>query len=129
LLVEGDRVLLCQRGPDRAVCPNCWDIPRGHLEPGELPPAALQRELHEELGIEVEAAGASLLRVISEREFELSVWHLRSWVGDLTNVAPEEHDRLGWFSLRQASELEMADCAISISLPMRSGRLSSMRVR
>lgn len=35
-LVRGDgRVLLCHRQADRASYPNVWDLPGGHIEPGE----------------------------------------------------------------------------------------------
>lgn len=42
------RVLICERA-DRA---GCWQFPQGGIKRGELPEAALPRELREELGLE-----------------------------------------------------------------------------
>jgi 8-oxo-dGTP diphosphatase len=49
------RFLLAQR-PRGKVYEGYWEFPGGKIEPGESAVAALARELHEELGIEVEQA-------------------------------------------------------------------------
>jgi 8-oxo-dGTP diphosphatase len=46
------RVLLQRRAPGRQMA-GLWEFPGGKVEPGEVPEAALARELAEELGIEV----------------------------------------------------------------------------
>ena len=46
-------VLLAQRPPDDPLGPR-WEFPGGKVERGESPEASLQRELLEELGIQVE---------------------------------------------------------------------------
>jgi 8-oxo-dGTP diphosphatase len=55
------RFLLGQR-PAGKVYAGYWEFPGGKIEPGEAPLAALKRELHEELGIEVERAYPWLTR-------------------------------------------------------------------
>ena len=50
-LLDGEgRILLQQRAPGRAMA-GLWEFPGGKVESGELPEAALARELEEELGI------------------------------------------------------------------------------
>ena len=58
VLVQPDgRYLLAQR-PAGKPYEGYWEFPGGKLEPGESVEAALARELHEELGIDVEACDA-----------------------------------------------------------------------
>ncbi|TDK43760.1 NUDIX hydrolase [Antarcticimicrobium luteum] len=53
VLVDGDRVLLAQRGksPDKGL----WGFPGGHVEPGETALEAARRELREETGLAARA--------------------------------------------------------------------------
>ncbi len=44
------RVLLLRRSLQDSFGPGLWGLPGGHLQPGESPEAALDRELREELG-------------------------------------------------------------------------------
>jgi 8-oxo-dGTP diphosphatase len=55
IMAADGRFLLAQRPPGK-VYAGYWEFPGGKVEPGEDPAAALARELHEELGIEVQCA-------------------------------------------------------------------------
>ncbi len=53
-LVDADgRILLTQKPEGKALA-GLWKFPGGKVEPGERPEHALIRELHEELGIDVD---------------------------------------------------------------------------
>ena len=51
---DAGRFLLAQRPPGKAY-EGYWEFPGGKVEPGESAAAAMRRELHEELGIDVDA--------------------------------------------------------------------------
>jgi 8-oxo-dGTP diphosphatase len=51
ILVQGDRILACQRRHDDPYGLQ-WEFPGGKLEPNENPKQALRRELAEELSID-----------------------------------------------------------------------------
>lgn len=105
LLIADGRVLLGHRHASRAWYPDCWDVPGGHVEPGESALDALRREFLEELGVEI---------VVNERpadvhlvndSYDLHVWVVSAWRGEVTNKATDEHDELGWFDFENVCQL------------------------
>lgn len=81
LIFRGSKLLITQRRPDDHL-PNLWEFPGGKLEQGETFEICLVREIHEELGIEIE---------------------VRELVEDLTHSYPEKTVRLRFFSCRLVS--------------------------
>jgi 8-oxo-dGTP diphosphatase len=111
VLVRDGCALLCLRSPQRRWSPCLWDLPGGHVEPGESDPVALARELGEELGVEVAAStiAATLPEIrIIDHEVDMRVWVVGAWAGEAVNAAPEEHDRIGWFGLTRLRALPLA---------------------
>ncbi|WP_232021623.1 MULTISPECIES: NUDIX domain-containing protein [Pseudonocardia] len=100
VLMDGDRVLLGLRHPDRVSFPGVWDVPGGHVEPGESPRRALRRELREELGIEATVEEPWSRLADDDLGIDLSLWLIRHWHGDIRNLAPHEHQQLRWFTAR-----------------------------
>lgn len=83
LINAAGEVLIAQR-PEGKIAAGQWEFPGGKLEAGETPRAALDRELHEELGIEVEDA-RPLIRVThaySDRTVRLDCWRITRWRGE-----------------------------------------------
>ncbi len=96
-LVDADgRVLIARRPADKTLG-GLWEFPGGKVEAGEPPEATLIRELHEELGIEVDPACLAPLSFASHAydDFHLlmPLWVCRKWQGI---VEAREHEALKW---------------------------------
>lgn len=107
-LVDSDgRVLLAERPAGKAMA-GMWEFPGGKIEPGETPEAALIRELHEELAIDVTAACLAPLAFASHGydDFHLlmPLYACRKWDGQ---VVPREGQNLRWVRPRDMYDLPM----------------------
>ena len=108
VLQADDQVLLCHRSPTRHAYPNVWDLPGGHIEPGESALAALVRELHEELGIQISEPAHPPLSFLRMDTADLRIWLIEDWTGTPHNTAPDEHDDLAWVGTDDLSALALA---------------------
>ena len=96
-LIDADgRVLLARRPPGKAMA-GLWEFPGGKVQPGEVPEAALIRELREELGIDTRT---SCLAPIAFASHGYDDFHLlmplfvcRVWQGQ---ARPLEDQELAW---------------------------------
>ena len=88
------RVLLAER-PHAKPWAGYWEFPGGKIETGEAPLAALARELHEELGIELEAATPWMTFVYAypEKSVRLHFFRVSRWHG---TPYGREGQRLAW---------------------------------
>lgn len=90
-----------------------WEFPGGKCNPGEPALAALKRELHEELGIEVGNAipWMQVRHAYSDRDVLLDVWQITAWRGD-------PHGREGqearWCDIRDLPVLDFPEADLPI---------------
>lgn len=99
VLVRGGSVLLAQR-PVGKVAAGYWEFPGGKIEPGETTRQALERELHEELGVDVRAA-RPLIRFRHEytnRTVLLDTWLIDGFEGEPHG---REEQALAWVTARE----------------------------
>ncbi|MGH9090913.1 MAG: NUDIX hydrolase [Acidimicrobiales bacterium] len=80
VIVADGKAFVLRRSADRRLFPNCWDIPGGHVEPGESLLGALRREIEEETGWTLAAVRADL--------------GTQRWAGDDDGSVQVEHDYL-----------------------------------
>jgi 8-oxo-dGTP pyrophosphatase MutT (NUDIX family) len=80
VVVERDgRVLLLQRSPVMTWLPNRWNLPGGHIEPGEASAQTAARELFEEAGLI-----AQTLTPFCRARYDghvIDVFHTKHWIG------------------------------------------------
>lgn len=96
LIDQDGRVLIAKRPSGRDMA-GLWEFPGGKIEAGELPEAALIRELKEELGINV---SESCLAPLTFASHSYSDFHLlmplfvcRKWQGEIVAL---ENQELAW---------------------------------
>jgi 8-oxo-dGTP diphosphatase len=93
LLDDHGRLLAARRSAPSALAGG-WEFPGGKVEPGETDEQALQREVREELGVDIVLAD----RIGGDWPLK-DGWVLRLWTGTVVaGVARplEDHDELRW---------------------------------
>ena len=107
-LVDGERRVLLQRRAASRHMAGLWEFPGGKIEEGELPEAALSRELKEELGIDVDAAALAPATFASaslgERHLLLLLYICREWRG---SPEPLDASALKWVRPDEMAVLQM----------------------
>ncbi len=104
IMNDEGRAFVHRRGPDRQLFPNCWDLPGGHVEEGETPLEALEREVLEETGWRVRRVVAELGEmswVGNDGVGRLELDYLVEVEGDLTTPRLEwpNHVEFTWVGL------------------------------
>ena len=111
-LLQGTRILLCRRAPNRHYYPGVWDVPGGHVHAAESIVEGLVRELEEELG--VVPIRFAKLAIFSEPlpdghvSNECHIYGVLAWTGTPCNLQFEEHSEVRWFSWDETLTLEWA---------------------
>ena len=115
---ESGRILLCRIAPSVAAG-EIWTLPGGGLEFGEPPEEAVLRELAEESGYQGEVVGLADVkdRVVTDSEGGgrmhaiRIVYRVKVTGGDLRDEIDGSTDTCAWFSLEEASRLNLGGLA------------------
>ena len=108
VFLEGDRVLACRRAPGVQAAGR-WEFPGGKLEDGEAPRAALEREVAEELDVEVEVGELfdRTTTVVDGVAVTLECYFVRALAEP--PVTSTDHDMVAWFARERLTWLNWAD--------------------
>jgi 8-oxo-dGTP diphosphatase len=107
ILQKENTILICQRHRSDAYGLQ-WEFPGGKVEPGENLPAALGRELSEELGIEA-VVGSEVYRLrhqYPDRYVEVAFFSVTEFAGDAQNRVFESIAWVGRTDLSKYNFLE-----------------------
>jgi mutator protein MutT len=113
-IIEKDgKVFAARRKPGNHHLAGFWEFPGGKLEPGESPQACLQRELAEELGIQV-AVGAFFGENIHEygdKRVLLLAYRVTHLSGEFQLL---DHDKLCWVAPDEMLDFQWAPADIPL---------------
>ena len=102
-IVRGDRVLAARRtAPPEAA--GRWEFPGGKVEAGESPEAALVREIHEELGCDIEVTAWLPGEVPIGDRYVLTV--ATAVLADDADPDPSEHDEIRWLGAAELDDID-----------------------
>lgn len=98
-------VLIAQR-PAGKIAAGKWEFPGGKIERDESAEAALQRELHEELGIAITSARPLICvsHDYSDRRVILDTWLVSGWSGEIHG---REQQALAWVQAQALAHYDL----------------------
>ncbi len=100
------KILIVRRGPGQSGA-GFWEFPGGKVEAGEIPEAALVREIDEELGMNIRVGA-----LVGEQDFAYpsKVIRLRVYwaLSEHDDVELREHDALKWSAIHEIDKDELS---------------------
>jgi len=104
VVVANGKILLLQRDDNPGIRdPNCWQLPGGGVEDGEMPDEAIKRELQEEIGII-----PSLLNFLISPSAETHAYYARLTDEEVRSIKKgDEGKDLRFFSFDELSQIPL----------------------
>ena len=117
------RVLIAQRPAGKHMAGG-WEFPGGKLESHEDPLAGLQRELHEELGVDVHEAARLIAyeHTYADRCVFLDLWLVTRFTGCARSL---EGQPLQWVALEDLDNVGLLEADAPMIPPLREARAKS----
>jgi len=114
VIQRADGAFLLAQRPQGKVYAGYWEFPGGKIEPGEPPAQALARELHEELGLELERAYPWITRVFiyPHAKVRLNFFRVTAWRGE--PHPREAQEKIIW----QRADAAMAEPMLPANAPV-----------
>ncbi|MBN2263821.1 MAG: (deoxy)nucleoside triphosphate pyrophosphohydrolase [Prolixibacteraceae bacterium] len=107
ILVENGKILACQR-KFNTDHPLKWELPGGKIETGETKTACIQREIVEELGVNVK-----VLTELTALNYDYGFKKIRliPFVCEITSgiLEAHEHESIKWLALNELKEVDWAE--------------------
>lgn len=129
---EGDKVLMVKRrGPWRA---GQFTFPSGHVEEAEPIKVAAQRELKEEVGLDVQLGDLRFAHVCnraSEPDIDQDPEYLdfffeaTNYTGTPQNMEPEVHSEIAWIDINELDNYPVIDYAQNALKNIKNGNVYS----
>lgn len=114
IIQRGDEILCLQRGPSKYdYISKKWEFPGGKVEPGESKEGALQREIQEELGMDIHILGPLLTVEYAYPDFKITMHALQCTV-ESPELTLHEHIAYTWLTAQELTTLDWAAADLPI---------------
>jgi 8-oxo-dGTP diphosphatase len=129
LIRREGQILISRRRADQAM-PLLWEFPGGKVEPGEAPVVALEREVREELGCDVQVGAVEDVVFHAYAEFDLVMLVYRCTVV-AGEPRPVEVAEIAWVDPITLPDRELlpADFPLARRLAREAGAASELGAR
>lgn len=108
LLLNAQNEVLLLRRINTPFCNGCYSLPGGQINRGETARETVMREACNSLGITIDLNALEFVHVMyrkcNEPEFFACVFKAHNWQEIPTNLEPERHDDMQWFSFDSLPE-------------------------
>jgi 8-oxo-dGTP diphosphatase len=112
IIEHNNKILICQRS-ERMKLPLKWEFPGGKIENGESKENCLKREIHEELGLEIEIEWVLTSVEHQYPEFSLRLYpFLCKWTGGSLAIA--EHVQAIWVNKSELQNYDWAEADVPV---------------
>lgn len=110
IIVQNNTVLLCKRKPGKSLG-GYWEFPGGRIEEGESPQQCLEREIWEELGIEI-VAGKTMME--HTHHYDFGIIHLIAIESKVLTgeIELSVHDEYQWVPISKLLTYKLAPADI-----------------
>lgn len=114
-VVDGEeKVFLPKRADTKKFLPGKYELPGGHIEYGESMELGLQREIKEELGVEVSIGDPFAVFTYTNEikgSHSIEVVYFAKLISDTEDISinPEDHSSFGWFNVDEAIKLNSSE--------------------
>ena len=106
LILEKDGKYLFSQRKNTGYRDGFYTVPSGHVDPGELPVAAMVREAGEEIHISLDQKDLDFVHVLFQQDSYIDFYFkARVWSGEPINGEPDKCSDLRWATLDELGEL------------------------
>ncbi|MDD2234538.1 MAG: 8-oxo-dGTP diphosphatase MutT [Desulfitobacteriaceae bacterium] len=112
IIIKDNKILITQRASGQNLAGK-WEFPGGKIEPGENPQQCLQREIREELDVDIEVSDffAESIHTYQSGTIKLMAFWCRWLSGDF-NL--QVHSKLAWVNRHEISLYDFAPADIPL---------------
>ena len=129
-----DEKILFARRINTGYQDGMYQMPAGHVDPGELPSEAGVREAKEEIGIDIKPEDMKHVHSCFRRklngESDRADYYFEAmkWSGEITNCEPEKCDDLKWVDPHALPDNTVAHIRTALEAIDRGAQYSELRV-